>query len=103
VVSRAILKKNLLPEITRGCLFGRTKMGAPLPAMPTEMERMIASYLLPTKEADVAVHNDDKCEEEIDDNEEVVVPLPGPVRTRPPMVVRVMRVVRVEEPVLEEG
>jgi ankyrin repeat protein len=84
VVSRAILKKNLLPEITRGCLFGRTKTGAPLPTLPTEMERMIASYLLPTKEADVAVrcglhHNDEECEEcaeEIDDNEEVVLPPP---------------------------
>ena len=73
VVSRAILKKNLLPEITRGCLFGRTKTGAPLPALPTEMERMIASYLLPTKEADVAVRYDDESEEEIDDNEEPVL------------------------------
>ena len=103
VVSRAILKKKLFPEITRGCLFGRTKTGAPLPALPTEMERMIASYLLPTKEADIAVHNDDECEEEIDGDEEVVVPLPVPVRTRPPMVVRAVRAVRVEEPVLEEG
>jgi len=59
------VKRVQLKELTRLCLFGRTRAGRPLRTLPSEVERLIASYLIPDPERYEREFNDEETEAEV--------------------------------------
>ena len=47
LIQKAKVKRTVLPCLTQLCMFGRTRRGTPLRQLPTELEQIIASFLIP--------------------------------------------------------